>query len=249
MLLSIKSMKLCVLVLCILILNSCAASHTMIKKRKLDIQTKMSDTIFLEPVSPSQRTIFIDIRNTSDKNLNIVSTIKNQITSHGYTIVDDPAVANYMLQANILQVGKIDLREASSSLESGFGGALGGAAIGAVLGGATHSSGWGTAGYGLLGGAIGVLGDALVDDVYYTMITDLQIRERPLKGECVTQSQDTNAKQGTATTLKQEIKSENVKWKIYRTRIVSTANKANLKFEEAKPGLTNGLVRSISGIF
>jgi len=121
--------------------------------------------------------------------------------------------------------------------------------LGAVIGGATTRSGWDTAVYGLVGGTLGVIGDALVDDVFYTMITDLQIRERPLKGESITQSQDTNAKQGTATRLRQEIKSENIKWKIYRTRIVSTANKVNLKFEEAKPGLINGLVRSISGIF
>jgi hypothetical protein len=35
----------------------------------------------------------------------------------------------------------------------------------------------------------------------------------------------------------------------YRTRVVSTANKANLQYEEAAVELTNGLARSISGLF
>ncbi|WP_275112714.1 complement resistance protein TraT [Bathymodiolus thermophilus thioautotrophic gill symbiont] len=39
------------------------------------------------------------------------------------------------------------------------------------------------------------------------------------------------------------------KWKTYRTRIVSTANQVNLKFDEAIKSLEDGLVRSISGIF
>ncbi len=77
------------------------------------------------------------------------------------------------------------------------------------------------------------------------MITDLQIRECPRAGEVITQSQHTAASQGTYT----NISSGQINWKTYRTRIVSTANKANLKFEEALPVLEDGLTRSISGMF
>jgi hypothetical protein len=35
----------------------------------------------------------------------------------------------------------------------------------------------------------------------------------------------------------------------YRTRVVSTANKVNLQYEEAAADLTNGLTRSIAGLF
>ena len=35
----------------------------------------------------------------------------------------------------------------------------------------------------------------------------------------------------------------------YRTRVISTANKVNLVYDEAAPDLTNGLTRSISGLF
>ncbi|MDH3601541.1 MAG: complement resistance protein TraT, partial [Candidatus Tectomicrobia bacterium] len=34
-----------------------------------------------------------------------------------------------------------------------------------------------------------------------------------------------------------------------RTRVVSTANRANLKYEEAAPELSAGLTRSLSGLF
>ena len=38
-------------------------------------------------------------------------------------------------------------------------------------------------------------------------------------------------------------------WKRYRTRIMSTDNRANLDFEDAAPQLVDGLTRSIAGIF
>ena len=50
-----------------LILSGCAAVHTSIAKKDLDVQTKMSDSIFLDPVEPSKKIIYLNIRNTSDK--------------------------------------------------------------------------------------------------------------------------------------------------------------------------------------
>ena len=50
--------------------------HTSIAKKDLDVQTKMSDSIFLDPVEPSQKTIYLNIRNTSDKtNFDITGTV------------------------------------------------------------------------------------------------------------------------------------------------------------------------------
>jgi len=37
----------------------CAATHTKIAKKELDVQTKMSDSIFLEPVGPKKRVVFV----------------------------------------------------------------------------------------------------------------------------------------------------------------------------------------------
>jgi dynactin complex subunit len=42
--------------------------------------------------------------------------------------------------------------------------------------------------------------------------------------------------------------SEQSDWKTYQTRVVSTANKVNLEFEEAVGELRAGLVRSLTGL-
>lgn len=225
-------------------LTGCSAIHTAIKKSDLDVQTKMSSTIFLEPVSPKERIIFIDVRNTTDKEISISSVIKQSIQSRGYKITDDPAKANFMLQANVLKIGKTDLRSSQNSLSAGFGGAL----VGMAVASNSHS-GRSVAGAGLFGALIGMAADAMVEDVMFNMITDLQIRERPRNGEMITQSQLTAASQGTSTKMKQQVTGGKVQWKTYRTRIVSTANQVNLKFAEAKSKLIEGLTRSVKGVF
>lgn len=225
--------------------SGCGAMHTAVKKRDLDVQTKMSETVFLEPMAPSKRVIYIDVRNTSDKEMNVREVISDAIRARGYTITDNPESANYMLQANILQVGKTDLRGSREALDGGFGGAVVGIGAGAVLSGANRD----VAVAGLIGAALGVLGDALVDDTFYTMVTDVQIRERPMSGEKMVQSQSASIKQGSSTSIAQSVTGMSAEWKTYRTRIVSTANKMNLEFEEAQPVLQNALAKSLSGLF
>ena len=51
----------------LLFLSGCAASQVMISKRNLDVQTKMSESIFLDPVSPKLKVIYVEVRNTSDR--------------------------------------------------------------------------------------------------------------------------------------------------------------------------------------
>ena len=227
-------------------LAGCSALHTSISKKDLDVQTKMSDTIFLEPVAPEKRIVFVDIRNTSDQSLDIESTILQSIRGRGFTITDNPEQANFMLQANILQVGRANLNGVTSALDAGFGGAVAGYTIASSIDPDNFED---AAVAGLVGAVGGIISDALVKDIMFSMITDLQVRERPLSGETITQSQTTNTSQGSSTRLNQQVSGGQVNWKTYRTRIVSTANKANLKFAEAKPNLVEGLIRSISGIF
>ncbi|MCC5698300.1 complement resistance protein TraT, partial [Klebsiella pneumoniae] len=64
-----SKMKIAVVALALgaLMLSGCSATHTAISKRNLQVQTKMSDTIFLDPVADDKRTVFIQVRNTSDQ--------------------------------------------------------------------------------------------------------------------------------------------------------------------------------------
>ena len=229
--------------------SGCAATNTMISKRNLDVQTKMSSTVFLDPVAPDKKTVFVQVRNTTDKQMQIDQAIATAIESHGYRIVENPEQAHYMLQASLLQVGKMDPSAAQAALVSGYGGALEGATAGILAAAATNnnnSAGYGV--FGLVGSVAGTIADAAVKDVTYTMITDLQISERVPAGVVVEQQTDSDLKQGTSSHVSQHSTSVS-NWKRYRTRIVSTAEKVNLDFKEAQPELERGLIRSISGIF
>lgn len=183
------------------------------------------------------------MKNTSDKQeIQIQEAISSAITAKGYKVLTDPDTAHYWIQANVLKVGKSDLRESQGALSQGYGGVISGAVIGAQFGG-----GKGKMGMGLLGAAAGIIGDAMVDDTYFSMITDLQISEKPRNGVIITESNTANLEQGTSGN-KTVTSTETVDRKKYQTRIISTANKANLNFEEAQPVLITGLINSISGL-
>lgn len=234
------------------VLGGCAAVHTSIAKKDLDVQTKMSDTVFLDPVGPSKKTIYVDIRNTSDKsNFDIQASIVRNLQTKGYTVTSDPDRAHYWLRANVLSVDKASPTAAENALHAGYGGAITGAAVGAATGAAL--GGWGGAGIGGLAGAaaFGVaetVADAYVKDVTYMAITDIEIAEKAKKGVMVRQDSKQDAKQGIGGGRTQT-SSELSDKKQYRVRIVSTANKVNLEYPEAAPLLTEGLTRSISGVF
>lgn len=235
------------------LLAGCAATSTAVAKRNLDVQTKMTDSIFVEPVAPAQRTIFVEVRNTSDKpDFSIEPAIRSKLENTGYKVVDDPTQAQYMLRANVLQAGRNSETAAEQAYKGGFGGTLTGAAVGAgtgfLLGKAGGSDTILTVGGALLGAAVGTVADAYVQDVTYTVITDLRVSERAPGSVVVSQSEVQNLGQGSGGTITQS-SSTVTDWKHYQTRIVAESNKVNLDWPEAAPEMVDGLTRSIAGIF
>lgn len=233
-------------------LSGCAATQTAIAKRDLDVQTKMSATIFLDPVPSEQMKVFVQVRNTSDQpGFDLAPDIVNAVTAKGYTVVRDPKQAKYYLQANVLYVGKTDKTAIQQQLGGGYGAGLSGAATGMQLATATAgnygpSSGALAAG-GLLVGVAEVVAGSLVKDVYYSIVTDVQIKERLDGGKRAYLNSNHNNSQGTSGTETVSFADE-VDMKTYQTRIVSTANKVNLEFTEAVPALRSGLTRALSGV-
>ena len=227
-----------------LFISGCGAASTAIEKRNLEVQTKMSDSIFLEPVSPQKQIAYIRVRNTTDKDINIEDQIKAAVEARGFKVVTNPDEAYFMIQANILQVGKTDATDKDSALKSGFGGGVLGAGISMATGGSGNNIGIGAA----VGAVVGLVADTMVKDIYYSMVTDVEIRQRPTLDESIYQSEKNYSDQGTTSTIRQDVSTNNAQWKIYRTRVVSTANKVNLEFEEAQAELTKGLARSLSGL-
>ena len=230
-------------------LCGCAATQVALEKKDLKVETQMSDTIFLDIENQGERSVFVDLRNTSDKEIGVRERIIGRLRDKGYTIAETPQRAVYILQANILYVGVADPSALHESLYAGYGGVLAGGLAGALIGGA--AGGWTGAGYGagigaLAGGTAELVAGSLTKDVTYTIITDIMISERTRSK--VAQSRQADVKVAKSTRLTQQSNTTEERQR-YQARVVSTANKVNLKFEEALPALENGLAAAISGIF
>ncbi len=219
-----------------------------------------------------ENTIYVYIKNTSDKALQVTEKIKQAIRSRGYEIVDDFKKAFFHLRGNILFVGETDPSASESALANGFGGAIAGVALGNEMGGTGAM-----VGLGLAGMAIEMVTNALTKNVTFSIITDLQISER--SADVITQSVESKFTQGDTgrlllpetqgridplgntnfkTNYKQHldqgtiIKQNSVvktNRRKYRARILSTANQVNLEFHEAQELLEHNLAKSIAGIF
>ena len=231
----------------IAVLTGCAATQTAIEHGSLQVSTKQSETIFLDPVSNAQKTVYVSVKNTSDEEVGIAPQLKTALSSHGYKVINNPNSAHYLLQANVLKVGKMSVAASQSALGGGYGSAIAGAVAGMATGSLTNS-GTGIIAGGLAGGAIGLVSDSLVRAVNYTMITDVQISERVGKGAKVNEQFQSHLKNGSSTTTSQ-VSSRDSQYQRYRTRVVSNADKVNLRFADARPALEQGLVKVISGIF
>ncbi|HXH54399.1 MAG TPA: complement resistance protein TraT [Gammaproteobacteria bacterium] len=202
------------------LLVGCGATHPTINKRKLDVQTKMSPPVFLDPMISDKKTVYLQIRNTSDKpELDLEHSVAQAMLAKGYTRVMAPEQAQILLQTNILQAASSDLRAADHALNQGFGTALGGAVT-----------------------------DTMIRNIVYVAIADVQISERVGNSVTIKEKTRSRLKQGT-NGVREIISTEKIEWKLYQARVVSTATKVNLKFKQAAPELIQGLTRSITGIF
>ncbi len=214
----------CCLLGCIIFFSGCSAMQVALTKKDLNVQTKMSDTIFMDLENQKGEKVYVDFRNTSGKTLNLQNLVVDGIIARGYEVVSSPSSANYIMQVNVLSCEMTDPTALEKSLGMGYAGtALTGAATGVLIGTATHSSyGMATGGLvgGLAGGAAEMVAGSLVKDVTYALITDVQVIEKTNKGKHT-----------------------------HRTRMASYANKVNLKYEEAQMPLEQAMANSIAGIF
>ncbi|EPN8556359.1 complement resistance protein TraT, partial [Escherichia coli] len=203
-----------------------------------------TSTIWLEPAS--ERTVFLQIKNTSDKDMSgLQGKIADAVKARGYQIMTSPDKAYYWIQANVLKADKMDLRESQGWLSRGYEGAAVGAALGGGITAYNTGSAGTTLGVGLATGLIGMAADAMVEDINYTMITDVQIAERTRTS--VRTDNVAALRQGTSGS-KIQTSTETGNQHKYQTRVVSSTNQVNLKFEEAKPHLEDQLAKSIANI-
>lgn len=245
-----KSMMVVALAAAVPLFSGCAATQVAIAKRDLDVQTRMSATIFLSPIKESERIVFVQYRNTSDKpDLDMAAELEAAVANKGYRITRNPDEAHYLLQANVLHVGKTDPTAAQTAFNGGFGGSLGaGMGVAAAAYATGHSNERGMVGAVILGAIGNTVANAMVKDVYFSIVTDVQIQERSRKGTKVQVESKHTLQQGTSGSSQSSFTEES-EFKVYQTRVMSTANKVNLEFAEAAQPLRTGLVRALSGVF
>jgi len=182
----------------------------------------MSKSIFLDLDNQIEKTAFVEIKNTSDKDIDLTNAIKQTVRNRGYTVVDNAKQAAYIYQGNVLYVGEADPAAIRTAMTKGYGSTVGGAAVGGAIGwwkGGGRGAAIGGAAGGLLASAAELISGSLVKDVTYTIVTDLQLTEKTSKGK-----------------------------KIHQARVASTAEQVNLEWEEAKGKLVEGLAKSLGGL-
>ena len=232
-------------------LVSCAAISTAVGKRNLDVQTKVSTAVFVDPVPRAKRTVYVDIRSTVmefDRRA-MAKAVRSEFNNNdnGYRMVDDPTKAQYHMSIFVLKLEKTSPTAAQQALRQGFTDVAAGAGAGAIVG-ARQGGTTGAVGLGLLGALGTTAANAFVQDVLYMLVADIQIKEKTRKGVLVRKDSKISAKISDAGSSTQRV-SEVSKHKEYRTRVVTTANKVNLDLEEAQPVMFKKTAYALSGFF
>ena len=243
------------------ILGGCAAAQVAVSKKELDVQTKTSTAIFVDPVATNKRKVYLEIRSgvmEFDRRA-FKKFVKDQFAKgdNGYVLVNEPNQAHYFMNAFVLNLEKASPTAAEAALHSGYSGPAAmraGAAAGALAGGVAgsrhgyRSTVGGAAVGSLVGAGASLVANSIVKDVTYMLVCDVQIKERARKG--VYGKKDTSIKARVSDEgASSQTFSEVVDKKEYRTRIVTTANKMNLKLEDAQELMFDKTAYAMAGFF
>lgn len=225
-------------------LYSCSTIATGIEHAHLEVQAKMSNTIFLNPVRPDQKTIFVEFRNTSQVPMpDLKRMIIEKLEQKGYRVVSDPYKAEFWLQGNVLYMGKKSKHMTMAGmLAGGYGGALVGSTMGGSWRGTAGAIGAGAV-VGYLAGA--VVGAAIHVDTYIGVV-DIQIKQRvngTIQGQV-----NSNLQNGIGTENKTNYKTT-TQYQAFRTRIGVEATQTNLNLKKAIPVIEDKLAKEIVGLF
>ena len=228
-----------------LALPGCAA----ISHRNLEVQAKMSDTVFLDPeVLESGKPIYVRVTNTSDfQEIDFGKAIKDRITASGRLVTSNPKEANYVLQANLLYLGeeKKDMTM-EGAVAGGVGGVLGGATIARSAGMNGYGGGLTGLAIGAAGAGIGALAGSMVHVDTYLGLVDISIKEAVDGGVKGTEISDT--RQGSSSSVHTERIVKDSRQE-FRTRIGVKAVQTNINREEATKSISERLATQIAGYF
>src|SRR5580692_2062917 len=103
----IKNISILIFTLTSLLVTGCASLGTAVKHRNLETSVQMSESIFMDELAGTKKTVFIKIQNNTDKSdFQIKNELKDAIIKQGYRITDNANAAGYVLQVSLLRVGR-----------------------------------------------------------------------------------------------------------------------------------------------
>ncbi len=242
----------------LLLLSGCATSQ-------LQTSAKMTQSVFVNPVAKEKRTIFVSMKNTSGTDIMLEPRVVQTLINKGYTVIDDPEKASYVLMANVLYCNKKSENNVAS-------GALMGGAAGAIAN--SGSNGRSMAAAGLAGAVVGGLIGKATEDSIFQMQVDIVIREKA-KGKVNAYTGTTSGqasvrdgqKSGTMNSFGGPIRDADASGKLnsntyasssqsyesdfieHRTMMFAEATKMDLTLDEAIPVLEQKIANQIAGIF
>jgi len=207
-----------------------------------------SNTFFLPP--STAKTIYIQTRNSSDNQDVSLNDLGQRLTAKGYEIVQDPAVAHYIVLANIVycNVTKPEM-PVETMVASGYGSGFGASMMSglnsltsvASMAGPQGAMAGAAASMGLsaiqgIGSSVGSLFSGpstpkMPDDVNYACVADLQITEQSAAGS-VPVSTKSETQPG-----------------VYRMRLAADVHQKKMNEEEATPLLQQKLSAAVAGNF
>lgn len=241
-----------------LVFTGCATSQ-------LQTSAKMTQSVFINPVAKEKRTIFISTKNTSGADIHLEQKIVQALYAKGYTLVDDPEMATYVLMTNILYCNKkSENNTASGAMLGGMAGAMGN----------SGSNGRSMLAAGVAGALVGGLIGKATEDTIYQMQVDIAIREKA-KGRVMASTGSTSGqayvrdtqKSGFQNSFGGPIRQDNASGQInsntynnnsqsyesdfieHRTMMFAEATKMELTLEEATPILEQKIAQQIAGLF
>lgn len=229
-------------------LSGCSAVNTFVHHRNIESESKMSQSIFLEPIAQKDKSVYVQVTNTSSNDFSkFKPDLVKDLEAKGWHVVNDVDQPHHaMIQVNLLQFGKAQSEGAVwASLGNGFGSALTGGLAGVAAAYLTNSNAIGM-GVGAGTGVVSWAANEMYSNVLYSAMTDVQISIR--SKDKVNQVTESNLSQGSQTKVKQTLANQS-NWLKYRTRIASVVQKANLDAEEAMPALASQQAKEIAGIF
>jgi Enterobacterial TraT complement resistance protein len=204
-----------------------------------------SNNFFLPP--STQKTVFIQARNSSDNQDVSFHDLGARLTAKGYQIIQDPSAAHYVVLANIVycNITKPEM-PVEAMVASGYGSAFN-SAMGAMQGLTSMASMAGP--YGAMGGAAASMGLSAIqgigdlfsssssapkmpDDVNYACVADVQITEQR------TVQLPSGMKMGSGQDAG-----------VYQTRLAADVHQKKLDEAEATPLLQQKLSAAVAGNF